>query len=96
VPAGTSDPPLLPYAADLPTRYGIAYEVTGPRARLVVPNSTLLRYRLAEFWTTPEGRGLGLHIHISGRTVLEVIPGHPPEVARWVAERLSEALATTG
>jgi hypothetical protein len=191
-----ADPTLLAYAADLPTRYGIAHEVAGRRAKLVVPNSRRFRYLLSELaipvallgyatmmgvttvarvwayvaegrwpnlwelgynlvfgtmfaastwlgfrewhrsltrrtvieldedrltildhaaagrprtrswprervgkvlagpvpWTAPRDRGLGLHVHISGRTILEVMPGHEPAVAAWIADRLNEAL----
>ncbi len=43
-------------------------------------------------WTAPAYRGLGLHICISGKGMVEVMPGHSPEVAQWVADRLNEAL----
>lgn len=46
-------------------------------------------------WTAPEVRGLGLHIRIAGKTILEVMPGHPREVAQWVADRLNEALSAS-
>jgi hypothetical protein len=195
-PDAEAMPGTLAYADDLPTRYGIAYEVAGRRARLVVPNSRKLWYVLSELtipiallayatmmavvtvrrvwaavvvgrwpeplelgfnltfatmfaastwmglrewhrgltrrtvleldddrltildhnaagrprsrgwprdrigkilpgpvpWTAPAERGLGLHVHINGRTILEVMPGHEPEVANWIADRLNEAL----
>ncbi|QOV92165.1 hypothetical protein [Humisphaera borealis] len=186
--------PVISYAADVLTRYGIAYESNGRHARLVVPWSRHLLYRLSELaipcfllfyaagsafgiiqlldsprpplgwelavayhaflgitfvlatvigirecmrlfgqrtvfelgdhwltihdhdgrgrprtrswdrthigdirtgpvpWTASEFLGHGLHIQITGKTILEVMPGHPPQVALWIANCLNAAL----
>jgi hypothetical protein len=42
-------------------------------------------------WTAPAITGLGLHIRITGKTILEVMPGHDPQVAHWVANQLNAA-----
>ena len=196
-PVEPVEPIALAYAGDLPSRYGIVYEVVSRRARISVPNSSKLLFRIVALgfplalliyggayaaqsldvvwygklpgrslsigslivttaiaillltgayaafrdwllnpfrrtvlelddacfvvhdqdargrprtrtwhrqsiggftvgpvpWNAAPGNGVGLHVRIVGKSILEIMGGHESEVAEWVAARLNECMA---